>query len=172
MQANKGNGIQMTCMSSETQLSSRSGKDNCDRLILGSSQPELPCDKGHVLLEILSSNRRNPLKVKQCRLQAELGCPCGECRQHFCNWLLYTGEDGGICCHNLSQSTSVTIKQALLRDLQESPAGQLRTLHGQPAFMEAFLETVEPAPMASASIAQARNRMQHIWKISLNFAPE
>ena len=44
--------------------------------------------------------------------------------------------------------------QALLRDLQESPAGRLRALQGRPMLLEAFLESVEPAPMASASIAQ------------------
>ncbi|CAL8465766.1 g5302 [Coccomyxa elongata] len=46
------------------------------------------------------------------------------------------------------------VQRALLRDLQASPAGRLRELQGQPMLLEAFLETVEPAPMASASIAQ------------------
>ncbi|CAL8465797.1 g5333 [Coccomyxa elongata] len=36
----------------------------------------------------------------------------------------------------------------------ESPAGRLLELQGQPMLLEAFLETVEPARMASSSIAQ------------------
>ncbi|BDA51611.1 Protein ACTIVITY OF BC1 COMPLEX KINASE 8, chloroplastic [Coccomyxa sp. Obi] len=46
------------------------------------------------------------------------------------------------------------VQRALLRDLEESPAGRLRALQGQPMLLESFLESVEPAPMASASIAQ------------------
>lgn len=41
-----------------------------------------------------------------------------------------------------------------MRDLQESPAGQLRAAQGQAPLLEAFLDSVEQAPMASASIAQ------------------
>lgn len=45
--------------------------------------------------------------------------------------------------------------QALLEDLQESPAGRLCELQGQRMpLLDVFLETVEPAPMASASNAQ------------------
>lgn len=55
----------------------------------------------------------------------------------------------------------VVWEQALLRDVQESPAGRLRELQGQPMPLEAFLETVEPAPMASASIAQVNQLQAH-----------
>ena len=44
--------------------------------------------------------------------------------------------------------------QALLADLARSPAGRLRALQGRPLQLEAFLESVEEQPMASASIAQ------------------
>lgn len=61
------------------------------------------------------------------------------------------------CSHaimNEGSEKTVVWEQALLRDLQTSPAGRLRELQGQPMLLEAFLEMVEPAPMASASIAQ------------------
>lgn len=55
---------------------------------------------------------------------------------------------------NKGSEKRVVWAQALLRDLQESPTGRMRELQGQPMLLEAFLETVETAPMASASIAQ------------------
>lgn len=61
------------------------------------------------------------------------------------------------CSHaimNEGSEKTVVWEQALLRDLQASPIGRLHELQGQPMLLEAFLETVEPAPMASASIAQ------------------
>ncbi len=47
--------------------------------------------------------------------------------------------------------------QALLRDLLESPYGQLRQLQRQPVSLFNFFASVEQTPMASASIAQVNS---------------